>query len=358
MPGQIKVSGTWHNAKALKVKATVSGASTWHAVSSGWIIVAGTWRQWFVGAVVDTFTRTTSGTLGTSDTGNSWTSLFGTWFSNGSQAQSNDSVSSGTAGALSYITYGLADNTVIATPTSGTGPAFWVTSGGSWWGAFIYSDQTTSSGYYAAPCITCASCGADCTNCGSSQTGSTCNSCTHTGGSCGFTTSCPSGWTYCSSGTSGSGCYQNGTGCTGAVQGATITGITCTNTDCAACGSTPIYTCNTCTNCACGCSQYTFYAGGTVTNYYIRIVSSTSTGAAYTVQTTGLNLGQLPGALVATTSGTGVSVSAYTDTTLTTQIGSTVTATNGGTIGTNYGIVKAYGNYNQGSTADNFSIGA
>ena len=84
MPGQIKVSGTWHNAKALKVKATVSGASTWHAVSSGWIKVAGTWRQWFVGAVVDTFTRTTSGTLGTSDTGNSWTSLFGTWFSNGS----------------------------------------------------------------------------------------------------------------------------------------------------------------------------------------------------------------------------------------------------------------------------------
>ena len=350
MPGQIKVSGTWHNAKSLKVKATVSGASTWHAVSSGWIKVAGTWRQWFVGAVVDTFTRTTSGTLGTSDTGNSWTSLFGTWFSNGSQAQANDSVSSGTAGALSYITYGLADNTVVATPTSGTGPAFWVTSGGSWWGAFIYSDQTTSSGYYAAPCITCSSCGADCTNCGSTTTGPICNTCTHSGGSCGTqsTTGCVNGF-----GANQATCIANGG--TWVVGG---TPITCTNQDCTACGSTSTTTCNTCTNCACGCSQYTFYAGGTVTNYYIRIVSSTSTGAAYTVQTTGLNLGQLPGALVATTSGTGVSVSAYTDTTLTTQIGSTVTATNGGTIGTNYGIVKAYGNYNQGSTADNFSIGA
>ena len=40
--------------------------------------------------ITDTFTRTVSGSLGTANTGQVWTALRGTWFANGSVAQSSN----------------------------------------------------------------------------------------------------------------------------------------------------------------------------------------------------------------------------------------------------------------------------
>jgi len=164
MAGQIKVSGAWHTAGAALVK--VSGS--WRSVTSGWVNIAGTWRQWFIGLVTDTFTRTTSGSLGTADTGQSWVARFGVWAANGAAAASSNGTSSLNAGALAVVDIGDANavvylgNSNASGVTPGTGIAFWSTASGSWWGAISYSDTSTSTyscncSNYCASCITCAS---------------------------------------------------------------------------------------------------------------------------------------------------------------------------------------------------------
>jgi hypothetical protein len=58
-----------------------------------------------------------------------------------------------------------------------------------------------------------------------------------------------------------------------------------------------------------------------------------------------------------TTSGNTLTMNAWSDTAKSTQIVTNVTATNSGTKGTKCGIVRAYSQYQQGNTADNFSAG-
>jgi hypothetical protein len=50
-------------------------------------------------------------------------------------------------------------------------------------------------------------------------------------------------------------------------------------------------------------------------------------------------------------------MNAWSDTAKSTQVANNVTATNSGTKGTKCGIVRAYSQYQQGNTADNFSAG-
>jgi conjugal transfer mating pair stabilization protein TraN len=166
MPGQVKVGGTWKTFPGLYVKV----GSSWRNASSGWVKVGGVWKQWFVSKITDTFTRTTTSNLGSTDTGVSWTTLFGSWLANGSAANSTSSVSSTIAGAVAYVPLGSDNATVSATVTPGTGPAFWVTASGSWWGAISYSDQTTSS--YSCNCVGyCSDCVTNsCSTCVSTST--------------------------------------------------------------------------------------------------------------------------------------------------------------------------------------------
>ena len=166
MPGKVQVSGTFRTASAIKVKV----AGTWRNATQAYVKIAGDWRQWFSTGVVDTFSRTTSSNLGTSESSIPWASRFGTWTANGSVAVSSNAVSSGTAGALSYVD--LANKnalTSVSTPNAGVGPAFWVTSAGSWWAAHLISDQTNTTYTYACNC-TCN---------GHNET--TCNSCYNSG---------------------------------------------------------------------------------------------------------------------------------------------------------------------------------
>jgi len=94
--------------------------------------------------ITDTFTRTVSGALGTSDTGQLWTTLRGTWFANGSQAQSNDA---GSAYALATVPVGSANATVSASVSGGCGVSFWATDSGSWFAVVPYYNQTASNVY-------------------------------------------------------------------------------------------------------------------------------------------------------------------------------------------------------------------
>jgi conjugal transfer mating pair stabilization protein TraN len=180
MPGKIKVSSTFRSVTSVRLKTSTG----WGTVTKGFIKVAGQWKQWYNIPLRDTFTRTTSGNLGTSESFFSWSSLFGTWFANGTQAQSNNAVSSGTAGALSYLDIGTTEAVTSVGVTTGTGPAFWITEAGSWWGAVTTSDQTDAT--YTYPC--------NCACNGHNQT--TCNTCTNAAFG---TYSCPT--TYTATGT-------------------------------------------------------------------------------------------------------------------------------------------------------------
>jgi hypothetical protein len=166
MPGKVQVSGTFRTASAIKVKV----AGTWRNATQAYVKIAGDWRQWFSTGVVDTFSRTTTTNLGTSESGIAWASRFGTWTANGSVAVSSNAVSSGTAGALAYVDLGNKNAlTSVSTPNAGVGPAFWVTSAGSWWAAHLTSDQTNTTYTYNCNC-TCN---------GHNET--TCNSCYNSG---------------------------------------------------------------------------------------------------------------------------------------------------------------------------------
>ena len=560
MPGKIKVSSTFKPVTSVRLKTSTG----WGTVTKGFIKVAGQWKQWYSIGLRDTFTRTTSGNLGTSESFLSWSSLFGTWFANGTQAQSNNAVVSGTAGALSYLDIATTDAITSVGVTTGTGPAFWVTAAGSWWGAVTTSDQTDTTYTYACNCAcnghnqtTCNTCtnaafgtyscpttytatgsttavlqgnatssasltyvgaaspnytvelqGAasssstssysysgsatrnyscpsgqtlsgtrcytstqsiaistcaatygsgvvnssqSCTNCyatvngsnvfvGCCETGSsgdyrgcraysistssvdsgsatayyTCPAGSVTGpnpttgsgseASCYSATttttySCPSGQTLsgtncystvlssysCPAGqtVSGSGCYTSstsyscssfpgsylsGTQCYintttySCPSGGSLSGTTCTiaatcnnsGTSCTYCGSTTTFISGgTYPNCdSYGSTCQTCTAGGVVTNYYLQIIYSTSTGASYSVYSTSSGLSAQPSTIGVTTSGNTATV--IPKSSGGTSLG-TFTATNTGTKGTNVGIVKSYGNYAQGSTADNFN---
>lgn len=228
MPGKVQVSGTFRLASAIKVKV----AGTWRNATQAYVKVAGDWRQWFSTGVVDTFSRTTTTNLGTSESNIAWASRFGTWTANGSVAVSSNAVSSGTAGALSYVD--LANKnalTSVSTPNAGVGPAFWVTSAGSWWGAHLTSDQTNTTVFYNCNC-TCN---------GHNET--TCNTCTNAAFG---TYSCPT--TYAATGT------------TTAVKQGNATAYT-VYTDAGA--ATPVYTTETISATVTGqTTNYNYSAGG------------------------------------------------------------------------------------------------
>lgn len=324
MPGSIKVGGSWKTTNKLAVK--VSG--TWRTATVSYIKVAGTWKQWFAALIKDTFTRTTSGSLGTTDTGIPWTANQGVWYANGSAAQSDTAASSY---PLASVNLGSSDATVSASVSSGTGVAFWVSDANSWWASTSFNN-TYSYSYscsytcYDYVCITAGTC-TDANACGSTTT-----------------TSCPPGYVSYYG-------YTCGKGSCGGFPCQTADFIVTT---------TP----NTCTSCACPNSTYgnvnphTCYTTCSATgyNYYLRIIKSV--GGVVSTATGEVSVGSQPAAIKVVTSGDNIVSQAYSDTDLTTTLGSALNYTpSSPTKGTSHGIIKAPSDYNQGSTVDNFSAG-
>jgi hypothetical protein len=324
MSSSVKVSGTW---KALTgVSTKVNG--TWRTVNAAYVKVAGTWKQWFAAFITDNFNRSTSGTLGTSSSGATWTTLRSNWYANGGQAQSDSSSSDY---PLAVVGWGPNTSTVSASVVSGTGVAVWVSGGGSWWAATSYNN--TSSYSYSGGCSTC---------------------CTYYGGGC-YT--CPNPVCdplptryECNAGDP----YIGGGYCMDSdsrpYRADVVGGGYGTCANCYYCGSAPGYYGEPCYSCGC----YTY--SGTSYNYYLRLLKSES-GTVSTV-TGDVSLGAQAAAIVVQTSGDTITAKAYSDTAMTTQIGTNLTYTaTSPTKGPSVGIIKAPSDYNQGSTVDNFSVG-
>jgi hypothetical protein len=154
MSGNIKVSGTWRNASNLYVRV----GGTWRTALQAYINVGGSWRIWYNTTISDTFTRanTTTG-LGSTESGGvlPWNSLIGNFFVSSGTARSDNAVTAGNAGALSYITLNTSNATAAVggqTTTAGIGPAVWVSAAGSWWAAIGSNGQTNTTYTYNCNC--------------------------------------------------------------------------------------------------------------------------------------------------------------------------------------------------------------
>lgn len=261
------------------------------------------------GAIVDLFNRVTSGSLGTP-----WTAIKGTWFANGSQAQSNDAASNY---SIARVSLGSNNMTVSATVSAGTGVGFWISDANNWY-ASVYYNQTNA---YSCNCQTCPT--------------FSCNTCTVTSSQyCGSAWGCSSGF-VCQT----NKCCVGG----GSVIGnATQSPLTCTINNCQACGQTQ--TGSTPCNCS-TCFDYFHFlrlsraVSGTITQSVISDVALSGPPAAIKVVT---NAGSITGY-------------AYSDAAMTNQTGTFNTTPAGAAQNGTAGIIKTPSNTSQGSTIDDFA---
>lgn len=283
MAGKVKVdSSTWGSVADMYVK---TGATSWSNATEAYVKVDGsTWTRWFLAAIKDSFGRTTSGSLGNADTSQAWTNRTGTWYANGSAAQSDTAASSY---PVASVTFPADDVTVSASVSGGTGPAVWVTSSGDWYAAILYWTQVNSTyscncscnGHYISTstpvyysCSSCAQCGSYVSG-GSSYAATNNPTQTFTGWSyygsaSGPYYSCPNGGTL------------NGTRCetTTVTQGTTVSlgcysafsGCTYYSYPYAETPAPGICGCPTGSNKVC-CTQY--IPGGTTTSSYTATIS-------------------------------------------------------------------------------------
>ena len=261
-------------------------------------------------AIVDAFTRTTSGSLGSF-----WTNVRGTWFANGSQAQNNDAASNY---SLASATLSSNDMVVSATIGAGTGVGFWVSDANNWWAA-AYTNNSSS---YQCNCDTCPS--------------YCCNSCTVTDcGLCGSYYQCSSGFVC-----QGTKCCV---GFNTVIGNASLVCNSCmTYNNCARCGS---YVCG---SYSCNCQTCTDVF------HYLRLSRSLS-GTVTSSVVSDVALSQAANSIKVTTSGDSITAVAYSDSSITNVIGTISTTQSGATKAAKAGIIKVPSTYTQSSTVDNFA---
>ena len=426
MSGNVRVGGTWKTLTSVSTK--VSG--TWTKSLKGWVRISGTWVAWYQRAIKDTFTRANTGSgLGTSETGEAWTATQGNWNINSNTATSADTPNTY---PVTSVDLQSADAIVqVSTDgNAGVGPAFWVSSAGSWWGvvSFYANDVPYTCGCgtctdcLAGSTLTCADysntctpsgCGSGCgvslygsySNCVSGST-SNCtdstNSCTPSGcgSGCGIS-SVPNTSSTCTgppatpcfntdgsggtpsactptNGCGSSGCitYYSGSpksggagnlsvsaGACGTVvvftgpgqyaavacctSSATLVSSTTYTRSCNTGGTTYTRQCNSGSAYSCGCS---FCYSQSEKLQILKSVSGTVSVAA-----TSTDLGTTIRGIQVSVVGTSITAKGYSDTGLTTQIGSTLTySPTSPTTATKHGIVKAPSTLSQGSIVDNF----
>ena len=357
MPGKVNVNGG--QGTTIGILAKVNGA--WHGASSAFIKVGGQWKQWFRASVIDSFNRTTDVNLGTADSAQTWSATRGTWFANGSKAQSTDSTSNY---PIAAIDTGSVNNIqTVGTVSNGAGAAQWVTDSGNWFGVATGQEVVNTVYYYSCGCSTCASCVA-----GYSTSSPGCCSCSG-GGTyyyvCSYTY-CYSGNTYSytspgySYATYGGGSYLYYVYVAGSTY--TLYSPGYCNTNYAVCSSyTPCtYSCG-CTNYSYVCTQSVTYScgcsscqGGSVSYpAFVYIYQSIANSVSQVLRT---SISSVASSLkVVTSGGNTMTVTPYSDS-LTTPIGSPITYTASSTqTATQFGILLSPSQYNQGNTLDNYS---
>jgi hypothetical protein len=414
MPAKIKLDASnWGSVTDVQVK---TGANSWGLAKSAWLKKdSTTWVRWFLGPISDSFNRSVSGSLGNADTGEAWTNVSGTWYANGSAAQSDTAASSN---ALATVTYGVSDVTIGAAITNGTGVAAWVVDANNWYALVSFQTQVNTT--YSCNCYCNGHCEsgsypvyyscANCSACGSYVSGGGTTTYAATG------TATQTGWKYvgsafiytryCSQAQvndptnyncfTRSDCYTGGAGgaCSYACNdgetghpgnyscynptysvsytcnpGDSISGTTCYHTEP---GTT---TCYSCSNSSCGIAYYQgysqCYSGGTYPNcdgygggcqtcgtlsnaYYVKLISSVN--GTISNLTGDISVSGLVGAVRLNTQDNVITYQAYSNGDFTGLLTSgTYTATSP-VKANNYGIIKTSSPYGQGSTVDNFKI--
>jgi hypothetical protein len=189
MPAKIKLDASnWGSVTDVQVKTS---SNSWGLAKSAWLKTdATTWVRWFLGPITDSFNRSVSGTLGTADSGETWTNVTGTWYSNGSAAQSDTAAGSN---AIATVAYGVSDVTVGAGVSNGTGVSAWVVDANNWYALVSFQTQVNTT--YTCNCA----CNGHCDS-GSYPVYNSCASATY----CGTTTSGGGSYTY-------TGTYTGGT---------------------------------------------------------------------------------------------------------------------------------------------------
>ncbi len=284
--------------------------------------------------ITDSFNRS-NGSLGTTDTGQSWSATRGTWSISSNQATSPDSASTY---PMATVDIG-AQNVVVSADITDGGPgvAFWVTDANSWW---------ASSANYRTSSYSYSCCGG---STGASNVG------------CGSTTVYTCGASYT---------QPSPTGC----PGQTTTTYTCPS----GCSYSPaLGTCiNDVTESDCGApttSSSTLYQPRNASTVYYQLTTCSGTnyhtelklyknvsGTISTVATHELNSNTSSyseiNSIKAVTSGDSITVSGYSSSGLSSQLGSNLTNTpSSPTKGSKVGIIKTPSDANAGSTLDNFS---
>ena len=286
--------------------------------------------QNFVSVDTDNFNRSTSGNLGsTSNKATVWTNVQGTWSANGSQATSGDSVGTNAIATVTAATTNISNLQVDTLNTGGVGPAFWVTSAGSWWASTTW--HSTSSG-------TTTAC---------------------TGGNPGYQeSSCPSLCNQCS------GCdltitrYYVELYCSGDYQGEV------TRTSCSIPSTTLNSYCGGPGGSYGGCrGPFTFYGCTTsaqttsFTNYNsnFRLVNNTGVLVNTQYNTNGSSYSSA-GSIAVSTAGDIITYSVYSGANKSGLLHSGTYTASGATKGRGVGVYKGDGGSNQGSSVDNFSV--
>ena len=141
MPAKIKLDASnWGSVTDVQVKTS---SNSWGLAKSAWLKTdATTWVRWFLGPITDSFNRSVSGTLGTADSGETWTNVTGTWYSNGSAAQSDTAAGSN---AIATVAYGVSDVTVGAGVSNGTGVSAWVVDANNWYALVSFQTQVNTT---------------------------------------------------------------------------------------------------------------------------------------------------------------------------------------------------------------------
>jgi hypothetical protein len=371
MPAKIKVNGTWKTFGIADVK--VNGQ--WKVTSAAFIKVGGKWKKFLQGSLRDLFARTAS-SLGTSDSGAVWTAVNGTWFTNGSAAQSDDSASNY---SLATLPLGSTSGTVAANVSPGTGVSWWVSSAGSWWASYATVTTTSTGG---STCNNGACSGSE--NYACYQGYSTCDN-----GACSGTYTVPTQYGTCQSSqtptTTGAGSYSDsnfngnsaacaalqssvGTNCTYYFNGfagrcsincaGTTTNVTTWNYNgCSYNGQVVAIGGGGVQNCSCGsyattCSRSCSCSYSSSSTYALNIVSSVS--GSVTSQAS-VALSAQAAALSAVVTPSSITVTAYSDSVGGTSVGTATTTPSFPITTGSYGIIKAPSTSSQGSTVSNFS---
>lgn len=308
----------------------------------------------FVSSIVDSFNRS-NGSLGTTNTGQTWNSTKGTWSISSNKATSLDSA---TNYSLATVNLGTTNLSLSSDVTDGgIGLTFWVTDANNW---FASSANYRTSSYSYSGCgggSVSVTPGTGC-NCGS-------YSCTYTK-YCyrtvitGYTYTCPEGCIF-----DGYACYWDdgeGAPC-GPPTVNPVYGLEL-------CSATTL-PCGIDTACASGCTttsygaqsascsdSLTTYSG---TRYYTELkLYKNVAGTVSTVATQELNNNtsgfSKVNSIKTIASGNTITVSGYSNTGLSSQLGSNLVSTVSGITKGNYvGIIKTPSDANQGSIIDNFN---